>query len=136
MTLQSLILRYGAFAVVATLANLLGQELVLLLGHGPVLVAVAVVFGTGIGLITKYILDKRWIFLDVSPDVGKQFALYTVMGIATTAIFWSIVALFVWIWGSDLARISGTVVGLTIGYVVKYTLDRRFVFTDAHLKII
>ena len=135
MTLQTLILRYGAFAAIATLANLLGQELILLVGESPVFVAAAVVFGTGVGLVVKYLLDKRWIFYDASPDHTKQFSLYTVMGLATTAIFWGTVALFVWLWGTDLARIAGTVVGLTIGYVVKYNLDRRFVFTDAQLKV-
>lgn len=134
MTLQSLILRYGAFAVIATLANLAGQELVLIFGEGRLLVALAVVFGTGVGLLVKYLLDKRWIFYDQSPDHTRQFSLYTVMGIATTVIFWGTVAIFVWAWGSDLARIAGTIVGLTIGYVVKYNLDRRFVFTDAQLR--
>ena len=34
------------------------------------------------------------------------------------------------IWGTDLARESGAVLGLTVGYVVKYNLDRRFVFVE------
>lgn len=135
MTLHTLILRYGAFAVIATLSNLSGQELVLLFSQGAGMVAVAVVFGTGVGLVVKYLLDKKWIFYDQSPDHGRQFSLYTVMGLATTAIFWGTVALFVWLWGSDLARILGTILGLTVGYVVKYNLDRRFVFTDAQLKV-
>ncbi|MEM1340722.1 MAG: GtrA family protein [Pseudomonadota bacterium] len=129
-----LILRYGSFAAIATLANLAAQEIVLILGTGWAWIAAAVVIGTGVGLVVKYLLDKRWIFYDQSPDHGRQFSLYTLMGIATTVIFWGTVSLFVWLWGSDLARISGTVLGLTIGYVVKYNLDRRFVFTDAQLK--
>ncbi|MEL6531896.1 MAG: GtrA family protein [Pseudomonadota bacterium] len=135
MTLQSLIFRYGAFAVIATLVNLAGQELVLLLGQGAALVALAVVFGTGLGLVVKFALDKRWIFYDRSPKQAQQFSLYTVMGIATTAIFWATVAVFIWLWDSDLARIIGTILGLTVGYVVKFNLDRRFVFTDAQLKM-
>ncbi|MEO1550709.1 MAG: GtrA family protein [Pseudomonadota bacterium] len=135
LTLRRLVLRYGGFAMIAILVNLAMQELVLLIGDGPVFVALAVVAGTGAGLVVKYGLDKRWIFFDQSPDLGRQFALYTVMGIATTAIFWGIVALFVWAWGSDLARITGTIFGLTIGYFVKYCLDRRFVFTDRALRI-
>ena len=87
------------------------------------------------GLVVKYLLDKRWIFYDRSPDHSRQFSLYTLMGIATTAVFWGMVALFVWLWGTDQARIAGSVLGLTIGYVVKYNLDRRFVFTDAALKV-
>ena len=135
MTLQTLILRYSAFAAVATLANLATQELVLATGVDTGMrVALAVVLGTGVGLVLKYLLDKRWIFADRHPDLGRQFSLYTLMGIATTAIFWGTVAIFVWLWGTDLARILGTILGLTIGYVTKYHLDRRFVFTDRALE--
>jgi hypothetical protein len=39
-----------------------------------------------------------------------------------------------WLIGhSDAWRESGAVLGLAVGYVVKYRLDRRFVFTDAAL---
>lgn len=134
MTLKTLILRYTAFAVIATLANLGAQELVLETGGETALrVAVAVLVGTGVGLVIKYLLDKRWIFADRRPDLGRQFTLYTLMGIATTAIFWGMVALFWAIWQTDLARISGAVLGLGLGYVTKYHLDRRFVFTDSTL---
>lgn len=136
MTLRSLILRYGLFAVIAYLANLGMQELVLrLFGRADLMVALAVGAGTGVGLVVKYPLDRRWIFADLSPDIGQQFALYTLMAIATTAIFWGMVALFWAIWGTDLARILGTSLGLSIGYVTKFWLDRRYVFTDARLNL-
>lgn len=136
MTLKTLILRYSAFAAMATLVNLATQELVLrILGRADLAVAVAVVAGTGTGLVVKYLLDKRWIFDDPSQAVATQFTLYTVMGLVTTAIFWGMVALFVAIWGTDLARIAGSLIGLSIGYVTKYKLDRRFVFTDARLQV-
>ena len=137
MTLKTLILRYSAFAVIATLVNLATQELVLVLAGArmDVWVAVAVVAGTGTGLVVKYLLDKHWIFDDQSAAIGQQFALYTVMGIATTGIFWGSVALAWTIWGTDAARISGAIAGLSIGYVTKYMLDRRYVFTDARLQV-
>ncbi len=53
------------------------------------------------------------------------------MGVVTTAIFWSTETAFWVIWHTDLARETGAVLGLAVGYVVKYRLDRRFVFTDA-----
>ena len=36
-------------------------------------------------------------------------------------------------WRSDPMREAGAVLGLTVGYVVKYNLDRRYVFTDDRL---
>ncbi|MCI2398939.1 GtrA family protein [Aliiroseovarius sp. N1Y82] len=131
MTKSTLILRYGAFAVVATLANLAAQRVVLaLLDHAWALAA-AIFVGTGVGLVIKYLLDKRWIFFDQSTGAathGRKFGLYTLMGVVTTMIFWGAETLGWWLWQTDFAREVGAVLGLAVGYVVKYNLDKRFVF--------
>jgi putative flippase GtrA len=130
------VLRYVLFAVLATLANLLTQRLVLGLGDNNAVFAVAVVLGTLVGLALKYMLDKRWIFHDYSSGVreqSKKFTLYTTMGIATTAIFWGTETVFWFIWKTGLMRELGAIIGLSIGYVVKFYLDRRFVFIGSKL---
>ncbi|KHQ54560.1 GtrA family protein [Mameliella alba] len=131
-----LLLRYAGFAVLATLANLATQRLVLLAGDGGTAFALAVGAGTLVGLVVKYLLDKRWIFYDDATGLrahGRKFTLYTVMGIVTTAVFWGTETAFWIFWKTDVMRELGAVLGLTIGYVIKYNLDRRFVFTDARL---
>ena len=55
------------------------------------------------------------------------------MGVATTAIFWGMEYTFWTIWQTDLMRETGAIIGLAIGYVTKYQLDKRFVFTDSAL---
>ena len=132
MSALRLTLLYVAFAVVATLANLGAQRLVLQAGEGPVLFALAMVGGTALGLVVKYALDKRWIFADPSTGLrahGRRFSLYTAMGLVTTAIFWASETAFWLIWQTHTAREVGAVLGLAVGYAVKYHLDRRFVFT-------
>lgn len=97
---------------------------------------IALFVGTLVGLVLKYLLDKRWIFADRTTGMamhGRKFTLYTTMGIATTAIFWGTETAFWAIWQSDIARETGAVLGLGIGYLVKYRLDRRFVFTNTTL---
>ena len=136
MTLQTLMLRYTFFAVLATLANLATQRGVLWSGNSGTVFALAVAAGTIVGLILKYILDKRWIFGDMSVGVkahSKRFSLYTAMGLVTTAIFWGLETAFWLVWQTDAMRELGAVLGLSIGYVVKYNLDRHFVFTDTEL---
>lgn len=133
MSPATLALRYAGFAVIATVANLGLQRVVLALGEGAANYAGAVAAGTLAGLVVKYILDKRWIFFDTSTGVrahGTKFALYTAMGLITTAIFWGAETAFWLIWGTDLMREVGAVLGLSVGYVTKYLLDRRFVFAD------
>ncbi|WP_417211082.1 GtrA family protein [Antarctobacter sp.] len=136
MSRQGLILRYAGFAVLATLANLGVQRLVLMGGDSGAAFALAVAVGTLAGLVVKYALDKRWIFFDDASGLrahGRKFTLYTIMGIVTTAIFWGTETAFWLIWHSDQMREAGAVIGLIVGYVIKYNLDRRFVFTDARL---
>ncbi len=131
MTASELVLRYAAFAVLATVANLGTQRLVLLAGTSAALFALALAAGTLVGLVVKYALDKRWIFRDRETGLrahGRKFTLYTAMGLVTTAIFWGTEVAFWLLWRTDLMREVGAVLGLAVGYVVKYNLDRRFVF--------
>jgi len=129
MTLAQLVFRYSAFAIVATIVNLLTQRLSLALYDGSFAVPLAIFAGTVTGLIVKFHLDKRWIFFDLSHNAKtRKFGLYTLMGVATTIIFWGTEYGFWLIWQTDLMREMGAVIGLTIGYCTKYHLDKRFVF--------
>ena len=133
MAASSILLRYAAFAAIATLANLGAQRIVLSLGEDAAIFVAAVFWGTLVGLVVKYLLDKRWIFADHSTGLanhGRKFSLYTAMGVVTTAIFWGTETLFWLLWKTDVMRETGAVLGLAVGYLVKYRLDRRFVFTD------
>lgn len=132
MTRTTLVLRYTAFAVLATIANLGVQRIVLALGEGGAVFALAMLAGTAAGLVLKYVLDKRYIFNDTTTGLragGQQFLLYTVMGLVTTALFWATETAFWLIWQTDAMRELGAVIGLTVGYVVKYKLDSKYVFT-------
>lgn len=141
MTPATLLLRYTAFAALATAANLGAQRVVLGAGAhalpmlpGGALFGAAIITGTGVGLVLKYVLDKRWIFADRETGVAahsRKLGLYTAMGLITTAIFWGFETAAWLIWGTTLARETGAVTGLAIGYAVKYQLDRRFVFRPA-----
>ena len=136
MTLQTLILRYVAFAFVATITNLATQRLVLQLGEGGGYFVIAICAGTIVGLVIKYNLDKRWIFYDIGFGLKKNsrdFSLYTALGLITTAIFWGTETAFWLIWQTDMSRELGAILGLSFGYFVKYNLDRRFVFTNRQL---
>jgi putative flippase GtrA len=137
MTLTVLIVRYALFAAIATIANLGVQRLVLGSSEQTLRYLVAIAAGTLAGLVIKYILDKRWIFYDLGAGLtqhGTKFTLYTAMGLVTTAIFWGSETLFWYVGHNDRWRELGAILGLAIGYVVKYRLDRRFVFTNTALQ--
>ena len=53
------------------------------------------------------------------------------MGVATTLIFWGSEIIFNLLFKADIVKYIGAAVGLTIGYIIKYQLDKRFVFNTA-----
>ncbi|MBU4611149.1 GtrA family protein [Achromobacter sp. GG226] len=126
-----LALAYAAFAGLATLANLLAQEGVLALLRGALALYPAMVVGTGVGLVVKYLLDKRYIFAFYARDAAHEretFLRYAVTGLITTVIFWGAEIAFHLAFGTTQARHAGAVLGLAVGYVIKYRLDKRHVF--------
>jgi len=125
---------YALIALVATAANIAAQELVVRAYSGPFAVAASVFVGTGVGLVAKYILDKRYIFRFTARDTAhdaQTFLLYTAMGIATTALFWGFEFGFNHAFESKEMRYVGGLIGLGLGYWAKYHLDKRFVFRSA-----
>src|SRR4051794_4979820 len=122
---------YTLLAVVATAVNLAGQALSIAIYQGPYAVPVSVFVGTGVGLTLKYVMDKRYIFRFQARNLRQDtqlFALYTMMGLLTTFIFWGVEWSFYAIFGSAQMRYVGGMCGLAIGYLLKYRLDKRYVF--------
>lgn len=126
-----LAINYVIFALIATAANIGAQDLVTRIYSGAFDIAASIVVGTGVGLVVKYILDKRYIFRFRPSSAGHDtriFALYTVMGLATTVIFWGFEFGFHHFFETREMRYLGGVIGLAIGYLTKYQLDKRYVF--------
>ena len=126
-----LAIRYAILASVATVANIASQEGSLRLYQEEYGIPLSVFVGTLVGLFVKYILDKRFIFRFKAKNRrhdGGIFILYTVMGLLTTVIFWGTEFLFQYLYGTREMRYLGGVIGLTLGYLTKYQLDKRYVF--------
>ena len=123
---------YTLFAVVATLANIGSQDITVRLYQGRFAITLSILVGTAVGLLVKYILDKKYIFkyrvVNLAHDT-RTFLLYTAMGIVTTLIFWGFEFTFEYLFETKTMRYLGGVIGLSIGYLVKYQLDKRYVFT-------
>jgi putative flippase GtrA len=122
---------YAVFAAFATVVNIGIQALVFWLYQGPYAVPLSIMVGTAAGLPVKYVLEKRHIFSFASDNLahdGRMFALYSFMGIFTTALFWGIEYAFHHTFETDAMRYLGGVIGLALGYAIKYHLDKRFVF--------
>ncbi len=122
---------YFIFALISTFINLFIQRLILSINNENQFLFLALCLGTLFGLVTKFYLDKNFIFNENAKKIKNKthiFALYTLMGLFSTLIFWSIELIFWFIWGNELIRELGAIIGLTFGYSIKYRLDKNFVF--------
>ena len=122
---------YVVFAAISMSANLGSQKLAYLVYQAAFAVPLSVCVGTGVGLVVKYLLDKAWIFHYEHRSAAhgaRTFALYVLMGLGTTAVFWGVEFAAGALFHTENARLVGGALGLTIGYFTKYQLDKRFVF--------
>lgn len=132
-SIARLALLYAAFAIIATAANLSSQALVIWLYKGVYAIEASILIGTIIGLPIKYVLEKQHIFAFTTENFAhdsKLFLIYSFMGIFTTALFWGVEYAFQRQFGTDAMRYLGGGIGLTLGYIIKYHLDKRFVFIE------
>jgi len=129
---------YIIFAAISTVCNLAAQAATVRIYSGPLPIPVSVIMGTGIGLVVKYLLDKKYIFRFVPKSKAhdaRTFIVYVCMGLATTTIFWGSEFGFQWMFHTEPARMTGGALGLAVGYLVKYRLDKKFVFGSANLVV-
>jgi putative flippase GtrA len=130
---------YSLFAGLSTGVNIGSQMLSMLIYNGVYSVEISIFIGTLAGLPLRYFLEKRYIFSFQSKNIkhdGRLFILYSFMGVFTTAIFWGTEYTFHLIFMTDVMRYIGGVLGLSIGYYIKYQLDKRFVFVDKSIKVV
>lgn len=129
---MSLLFLYSLFAIIAIAANVLSQEFALLFYQGRNELLIAIPAGTVVGLLVKFVLDRKYIFkadsVPLSKD-GRQFIAYAGTGLLTTLLFWGSEIAFELLFASREARYIGAILGLSCGYFLKFQLDRRFVFS-------
>jgi len=133
MAIVNLTIKYSFFAVIATLTNLAAQEVSVQLYTGIYSLYLAMLAGTFAGLVCKYLLDKHYIFgfkTNSAHENMRKFLIYGLTGVVTTILFWSFELSFEFWFDTKQARYLGAIIGLSIGYVVKYHLDKRYVFSQ------
>ncbi len=124
---------YTLFAGISTAINIGTQILFNAVYLGPFAVELSIIAGTVAGMPPRYVLEKKYVFLFKSDGIahdGRLFVLYSFMAVFTTAIFWGVEYGFHLVFGSDSMRYIGGVIGLAIGFYVKYLLDRKYVFVS------
>ena len=125
---------YTLFAVLSTAINIASQMLSIWIYEGPLSVEISILVGTAMGLPLRYFLEKRYIFKFTSKNLvhdGKLFVFYSAMGVITTIIFWGTEYAFHLVYDTDLMRYLGGIIGLSIGFYVKYQLDKKYVFVNS-----
>ncbi len=131
---MKLVFKYSLFALFATFCNLFFQYLSLSFYHGVAALYIAIIIGTFSGLVIKYYLDKKYIFYYVSQNnkaAVQKIIIYGMMGVFTTLIFWSTEITFHHLFKTEYAKYLGALIGLSVGYMSKYHLDKKYVFVHS-----
>ena len=84
---------------------------------------VSLFFGTLVGFILKYHLDKKYIFYVETTARKKDienFILYACIGLCITSIFWIFEIGMDYLFKNESAKYLGVVIGLVTGYSIKY----------------
>ena len=129
---------YTLFSVLSTVINIGSQMLSILAYKGPYSVEISILVGTAAGLPLRYFLEKRYIFKFKSQNLkhdGKLFVFYSAMGVITTLIFWGTEYAFHLIYETDFMRYVGGVIGLAVGFYIKYQLDKKYVFVSRNSEV-
>lgn len=130
---------YTLFATLSTIINIGSQMVSIWLYTGPFAVEISILIGTATGLPLRYFLEKRYIFAFTSKNKahdGRLFVLYSAMSVITTFISWSTEYAFHLIYETAVMRYVGGVIGLAIGFYVKYQLDKKYVFIDSDNRVL
>jgi putative flippase GtrA len=130
---QTIFVRYVAIAAGSSLANLAVQLAAVRLWP-TVLLMVSILAGTAVGFVIKYVLDKLYVFNDSYAGVTQEtrkLLLYGFTAIFTTLLFWAIEALFWYASYDQTIKLIGGAIGLSLGNLAKYFLDRRYAFGSA-----
>tara|TARA_B110000285_G_scaffold168846_1_gene188886 strand:- start:85 stop:513 length:429 start_codon:yes stop_codon:yes gene_type:complete len=138
-TVVNIAVLYTLFAAFSTVINIGSQVLSIWAYTGPYAVELSILVGTAVGLPPRYFLEKRYIFAFKSKNLtndGKMFVLYSAMGLITTAIFWGTEYTFHLIYDTEAMRYFGGVIGLAIGFYVKYQLDKKYVFINGDNRVL
>ena len=129
---MSIGLKYILFAILAMTVNIFFQYLSFLLIDHKYELYIAILNGTILGMTLKYYLDKNFIFYYVKKEFNNKniFFLYIFTSIFTTIIFWAIELWFSYYVKINYSEYLGALVGLTLGYSLKYLLDKQLVFNN------
>jgi putative flippase GtrA len=127
------IILYITFCFLSIGVNLIFQWPFFHIFKGEWVPYVSLLVGTLAGLFIKYYCDKQWIFCIPASNSCNNFscfALYAFMGGLTTIIFWGTELIFYYMFNFPGHQYVGGALGLLTGYLLKYQLDKKFVFKE------
>ena len=136
---------YIFFAFLSALINILTQIIIqkilyiaefdflkkAVLGNINSEIIIKMLIATVVAFLFKFIVDKVVIFQDKTTNLKENFTKITVYGffaIFTTIIFWGFEISFKYFFSFKYSEYFGGVIGLALGYTIKFILDSKFVF--------
>lgn len=134
---MNIIFKYLFFSIIAIIINIASQRLIFGISESEHVFIFAIFTGTVAGFVSKYIFDKYFIFndqLSILAEETKKLLKYSFFAVFTTLIFWFTEYVFWVVYQTHTAREIGAIIGLSIGYYLKYNLDKKYVFNKLEIR--
>jgi putative flippase GtrA len=129
----SLMLRYAGFALLSTAINCLVQFFILHTLAGSLAIYIALAFGTGAGFVSKFLLDRNYVFYHVSSGYKQEVWVsicYLGTSVIMTLAYLSFQTFVYFEYGDGAFYYISACLVLCLGYSAKFLIDGRFVFTS------
>lgn len=128
---SEIVIKYIFFSIISSFINIASQFIFLLFYTSYLNIELSILFGTIMGMPPRYVLEKKYIFYFRANNLkhdGRIFVIYIFFSGITTLLFWAIEYLFHIVFMDDILRYIGGLIGLMIGFYIKYRLDKKYVF--------
>lgn len=126
------IVLYFIFAIISIILNISIQELFFIfIGRESQVLAIAMVIATIVSFVFKYFMDKFYVFnskSETKKEEVKKVFLYGFFSVFTTLIYMVVEFAFHISFSFQHKEELGAMLGLTIGYIVKYIIDKKITF--------
>lgn len=125
---------YLLFGFLASALNIGSQAISFyFMGRDTQDVFIAMVVGTAVGFVFKYYVDKKVIFKHTSITVSMEGVValkYTLFSILTTLVY-ILFEMFAHTYFEHCCKEEvGAALGLLVGYIIKYYLDKHYTFIN------
>lgn len=134
---MKIVAKYSFISFISILFNVIAQFIFTKLFYYNYNFLIEMFLGSISGVTVKIILDRTYIFYYMNEkSIGNilRFVVYSFFEIISILLFIILEVIFNFFIPIPFSRYLGVIIGLSIGYSIKYHFDKRYILNDFYFK--